>query len=117
MPGEPQACSLKYLASNKVQLKTVKFPEGEAMHLLDRAVLPTSVPPCLTLPCRNLHALNALKVVFSITGDLIKIPSVHGWMACGPLPPSGWLQSRQMTAPGWLERLLASGAAMIGAMG
>ena len=33
------------------------------------------------------------------------------------LASSGWLRSRQMTAPGWLEWSLASNAAMTGAMG
>src|SRR3954452_14602077 len=75
MLGEPQACSLKYLADKKFQLKTVEYPEGETMHLLDRAVLPTSVPPCLTPPRRKRHALNTLKVVFSTNGDLIKVHS------------------------------------------
>jgi hypothetical protein len=45
------------------------------MHLLDRAVLPTPVPPCLTPPRRKRHALNTLKVVFSTAGDLIKVHS------------------------------------------
>src|SRR3954468_11102793 len=151
MLGEPQACSLKYLADKKFQLKTVEYPEGETMHLLDRAVLPTSVPPCLTPPRRKRHALNTLKVVFSTNGDLIRVhsygdhcsttwdtaltygrlesgrgdgtgvairPEERAWLeASGPLPPSGWLRSRQMTAPGWLGWPLASNAAMTGAMG
>jgi hypothetical protein len=75
MLGEPQACSLKYLADKKFQLKTVECPEGETMHLLDRAVLPTSVPPCLTPACCKRHALNTLKAVFSTAGDLIKVHS------------------------------------------
>jgi hypothetical protein len=45
------------------------------MHLLDRAVLPTPVPPCLTPPRRKRHALNILKVVFSTNGDLIRVHS------------------------------------------
>jgi hypothetical protein len=75
MLGEPQACSLKYLADKKFQLKTVEYSEGETMHLLDRAVLPTSVRPCLTPPRRKRHALNSLKVVFSPAGDLIRVHS------------------------------------------
>jgi hypothetical protein len=63
------------LADKKFQLKTVEYPEGETMHLLDRAVLPTSVPPCLTPPRRKRHALNTLKVVFSTNGDLIRVHS------------------------------------------
>jgi hypothetical protein len=62
-------------ADKKFQPKAVERPEGETMHLLDRADLPTSVPPCLTPPRRKRHALNTLKVVFSTAGDLIKVHS------------------------------------------
>ena len=69
------------------------------MHLLDRAVLPTPVPPCLTPPRRKRHALNKLKVVFSTAGDLIKVHSYGDhcsatWDAClGDVPAdvaNGW---------------------------
>jgi hypothetical protein len=43
------------------------------MHLPCRAVLPAPVPPCLTPPRRERHALETLKVVFSIMGDLIRV--------------------------------------------
>jgi hypothetical protein len=38
-----------------------------------RAVLPAPVPPCLTPPRRKRHALNHLEVVFSATGDQIRV--------------------------------------------
>jgi len=38
-----------------------------------RAVLPAPVPPCLASPRRERHALETLKVVFSIMGDLIRV--------------------------------------------
>ena len=87
MPGEPQACSLKYLADEKFQLKTVGYSVGETMHLLDRAVLSTSAPPCLTPPRRKRHALNTLKGVFSTASDLIKVHNYGDhcsatWDAC-----------------------------------
>jgi hypothetical protein len=45
------------------------------MHLLCRAVLPTPVPPCLTPPRHERHALDTLEVVFSTKGDLIRVHS------------------------------------------
>ena len=40
-----------------------------------RAILPTATPPCLTLPHRKRQAVDILEVVFSTTGDLIKVHS------------------------------------------
>jgi|SRR3954451_9821290 len=40
-----------------------------------RAVKPAPVPPCLTPPRRKRHALDPLEVVFSTTGDLIRVHS------------------------------------------
>ena len=51
------------------------YSEGETMLLPWRAVLPAPVPPCLTPPRRERHALETLKVVFSIMGDLIRVRS------------------------------------------
>jgi hypothetical protein len=40
-----------------------------------RAILPTATPPCLTLPHRKRQAVDILEVVFSTTGDLIRVHS------------------------------------------
>jgi hypothetical protein len=40
-----------------------------------RAILPTATPPCLTLPHRKRQAVDNLEVVFSTTGDLIRVHS------------------------------------------
>ncbi len=100
------------------------------MHLLDRAVLPTSVPPCLTPPRRKRHALNTLKVVFSTAGDLIKVHSYGDhcsatWDACltyGYLEPErgdgigvairpeewAWLDGIRILAAEWLAAVEAA---------
>jgi hypothetical protein len=57
-------------------MKNRRLSWGETMHLSCRAVLPTRVPPCLTPPRRERHALDTLEVVFSTMGDLIR---VHGY--------------------------------------
>ena len=100
------------------------------MHLLDRAVLPTSVRPCLTPPRRKRHALNTLKVVFSTAGDLIKVHSYGDhcsatWdtaLTYGCLEPEGgngtvvairpderaWLDSIRTLAAEWLAAVEAA---------
>ena len=45
------------------------------MHLPCRAALPAPVLACLTPPRRERHALDTLKVVFSTTGDQIRVHS------------------------------------------
>ena len=75
MLGEPQACSLKYLADKKFQLKTVGYPEGETMLFPCRSAPTIPSPPSLTLPRSKARTFNILEVVFSTTGDLIKVHS------------------------------------------
>jgi len=45
------------------------------MQLSCRAILPTAALPCLTLPHRRRQATDILEVVFSTTGDLIRVHS------------------------------------------
>ena len=150
--GERQVSDLKHLGQRKVSTrKNAGFPEGETMLFPCRSAPPIPSPPSLTLPRSKAHTFDILEVVFSTTGDLIRVHSYgdhcsatwdacltygrleseggkelalrsvrrtgHGWTAFGSLPLSGWLRSRQITAPGWPAWPLASSGSITGAMG
>src|SRR5919107_4334651 len=94
------------------------------MLLSYRAVLPTLFPLRLTPPRRKRHPLNTLEVVFSTTGDLIRVHSYGdhcsaSWDAAlshGHLEPDrgdgagvaiwpderAWLDKIQTLAAGWM---------------
>jgi hypothetical protein len=94
-----------------------------------RAVLPTVFPPRLAPPRRKRHPLNTLEVVFSTTGDLIRVHSYGDqcsatWdavMSHGRLEPEGgdgagvaiwpdekaWLDKIRALAAGWVTAVEA----------
>jgi hypothetical protein len=116
--------------AEKVSKKeTPAIPRGETMLLSYRAVLPTLFSPRLTPPRRKRHPLNTLEVVFSTTGDLIRVHSYGDqcsatWdavMSHGRLEPEGgdgagvaiwpdekaWLDKIRALAAGWVTAVEA----------
>jgi hypothetical protein len=122
--------------AEKVSKKeTPVIPRGETMLLSYRAVLPTLFSPRLTPPSRKRHHLNTLEVVFSTTGDPIRVHS-HGdhcsasWDAAlsyGHLEPDrgdgpgvsiwpdgrAWLDKIQTLAAGWMAAVNAGNRSCI----
>jgi hypothetical protein len=116
--------------AEKVSKKeTPAIPRGETMLLSYRAVLPTLFSPRLTPPRRKRHPLNTLEVVFSTTGDPIRVHSYGdqcsaSWDAAlshGHLEPDrgdgagvaiwpdekAWLDKVQTLAAGWMAAVEA----------
>jgi hypothetical protein len=102
---------------------------------LYRAVLPTVFPPRLAPPRRKRHPLNTLEVVFSTTGDPIRVHSYGdhcsaSWDATlshGNLEPDrgdgpgvaiwpderAWLDKIQTLAAGWMAAVNAGNRSWI----
>jgi len=114
----------------KVPEEFPAFLRGETMLLGYRAVLPCLFTPRMTLPHRKRHPLNTLEVVFSTTGDLIRVHSYGDqcsatWDAVlshGCLDPeqgdgtgvaiwpdeSAWLNKIRALATGWVGAVEAA---------
>jgi hypothetical protein len=68
-------------------IKNLGFPGEETLLSHHRQAPSVPASPCLTLSYRKPHPFNALEVVFSTTGDLIRVYSYNDrcsatWNAC-----------------------------------
>jgi hypothetical protein len=93
--GERQPSGLEHLGQRKVSTrKNAGFPEGETMPFPCRSAPPIPSPPSLALPRSKAHTFDIL-VVFSTTGDLIRVHSYGDHCSATWEPPLAWMRSGQ----------------------